>query len=106
MQSAMDQIRYLTRHGVSVFGAGAAQMLPILAYHFESDLSELVAILDDNEGKVDHTYPGLTPKIRPFSSVEIDQAAFIVTALDSSRQIMPRLFKAGAQIVIHPLGYI
>jgi hypothetical protein len=85
------------------YGFGAAQMLPVLAYHMESDLGFMRAILDDNQERQGKRLPGITPLIRAPDANELDSAAVMLTALDSSRDLLKRLIALNPRRIIHPL---
>jgi hypothetical protein len=75
-----------------VWGYGAAQMLPTLAYHMESDLSFLAGIYDDCKFRPGLTYPHIPVRIhRPTEGLKLDDATVMITALDAVRPIMNRL---------------
>ena len=85
------------------FGFGAAQMLPILAYHMESDLGFMQAILDDNQERWMSRLPGVKPLIRGLQENELTDAAVMITALDSARPIVKRLLGLNPRRILYPL---
>ena len=88
-----------------IWGYGAAQMAPLLAYHMKSDWGFLQGVLDDNPDRHGKSWPHLSPVIRmPKSKINLDQAAVLVTALDSVRPIMKRVYGLGVRRVILPLN--
>ncbi len=90
-----------------VYGYGAAQMLPALAYHMKTDFGFLRAILDDNLDRCGLVYPGLAPRIRmPDPDLDLDDATVVVTALDSARPILRRLVALGARDIVLPVHVI
>lgn len=93
----------LTRRGTPVIGFGAAQMVPTLAYHFQSDFGFLESILDDNPAKAGLSYPSIATTIRPASEKgDLQAYAVLVTACDSSRVLLPRLVGLRARYLIQP----
>jgi hypothetical protein len=84
------------------FGFGAAQMLPILAYHMGTDFNDLDAVLDDNPDRQGLYYPDLAPPIRA-PGADLAGACVVVTALDSARPILARLTALGARDIVVPL---
>lgn len=77
-----------------IYGFGAAQMLPIIAHHFSSDLSFLEGIIDDNPIRVGTYLPSISCPIVSSSSVEnINEVICLITAIDSSRPIIRRLLE-------------
>jgi SAM-dependent methyltransferase len=78
--------------GTTVYGYGAAQMLPVLSYHLRNDLSQLVAILDDDPEKDGIGYWNLPVKVMPSCRVsDLGRAAVLITAIDNVQPIMTRL---------------
>lgn len=100
LKSSTDQAIGL---GEKCYGFGAAQMLPILAYHMESDLGFMEAILDDNPDRSMCRLPGILPLIRTLNDGEIQDAAVMVTAIDSSRAILSRLIELNPRRILHPM---
>lgn len=89
--------------GEVCFGFGAAQMLPILAYHMQSDLGFMEAILDDNQERWTSRLPGVKPLIRGLKDNELTDAAVMITALDSARPIARRLLGLNPRRILYPL---
>lgn len=92
------------RNGV-VYGYGAAQMVPVLAYHLGSDLSELGAVLDDDPARQGRGWPGLKARIRKpeAQKMRLKEATVLVTAPDSARPIVRRLSELGVRRIVVPL---
>jgi hypothetical protein len=91
----------------AIYGYGAAQMVPTLAYHMHSDLSFLTSILDDNPDRCGLTYPGLKVTIQPRKDeLDLKDASVIVTALDSARPIMRRLLELRPRQILIPLNIL
>lgn len=75
-----------------LYGYGASQMLPTLAYHLESDLSILEAILDDDPAKQGLYYQNLPLKIMSTSSVaDWSKVSVFITAVGNEKPILTRL---------------
>ncbi len=87
------------------YGFGAAQLLPILAYHMHADFKELAAVLDDNPDRQGLYYPDLAPQIRAPGANLVD-ARVVITALDSARPIVARAIALGARDIVLPLQVI
>lgn len=88
----------------SIYGLGAAQMLPVLAYHMKSNLSFLQCILDDDPRRHDLRYPGLPVSIRqPSPEMDLTAARVLITALDSSRALCKRAMALGAREILMPV---
>lgn len=88
-----------------LYGFGAAQMVPTLAYHMKSDLSFLRCILDDDPRRCDRTYPHLPVWIRkPVEDLTLEGVTVMITALDSVRPILKRAMSLGARRILTPLN--
>jgi len=75
-----------------VYGYGAAQMLPVLAYHLQSDLACLEAVLDDDPEKDGVLYANLPLHVRPSGFVgDLSQTSILITAVDSAQPILRHL---------------
>ena len=98
--TARDQIISLEER---VYGFGAAQMLPILAYHMNTDFGFMEAILDDNLDRAGKRLSSLHPLIRSPIPGELDDAVVVITALDSARPIMNRLLALNPRRILYPL---
>ncbi len=87
-----------------IYGYGAAQMIPVLAYHLQSDLGFLECILDDNPDKDGLGYPDLPVHIRHKApTMSLRDAAVLITALDSFRPLLERLLPARPRHLFAPL---
>ena len=88
-----------------VYGFGAAQMLPLLAHHMESDLSFLSGIIDDNSDRVGSFLPSVkAPIILPIDAKNIENSIVMLTALDSARPILKRLLELSPRRILNPLN--
>jgi novobiocin biosynthesis protein NovU/D-mycarose 3-C-methyltransferase len=85
---------------------GAAQMLPILAYHFGDSFKKISVILDDNLNRQGKFFPNLEQKIISSSKMNLSEINVLVTALDSARPITKRLIELAPRSIITPLGII
>jgi hypothetical protein len=86
-----------------IWGYGAAQMLPTLAYHLDSDMSFLAGILDDCKFRPGLTYPHIPVRIRrPTDDTDLSQSTVIVTALDAVQPILNRLRDFNPRYVMLP----
>ena len=77
--------------GVPCYGYGAAQMVPILAYHLHSDLSFMESILDDDPRRAGLKYPNLPVSILTPNVHTVDGALVVVMAIDNMRPILRKL---------------
>lgn len=103
MATTLRTIEYLLASHVDVFGYGAAQMVPTLAYHLGSDLGCLRAILDDNGEKHGLGYPGLEVRIDAGGKPpNLEEAAVMVTAIDSRRPILRKLLALRPRYILDP----
>ncbi len=97
------QMKHLQLRGARAIGFGAAQMVPTLAYHLQSDLGFLDAILDDNPAKAGRTYPSIATTIQPAADFpDLSEHAVLLTACDSARTILPRLTSLNARYIVYP----
>lgn len=109
-QIFQEQLAHLTKvlddlDHEPVYGYGAAQMLPTLAYHMKSDLSFLKCVLDDNPARDNLTYPHLPVWIRkPPEGMTLERAGVLITALDSLRPILKRVLSMRPRHVYVPLN--
>ena len=88
-----------------IYGYGAAQMLPVLAYHMHTDLAFLESVLDDNPARCGLTYPHLPVWIRqPEEGIDFREASVLITALDSIRPILMRLIPLKPRQLLVPLN--
>jgi hypothetical protein len=93
-----------------IYGYGAAQMVPTLAYHMGSDLSFLESILDDDPERGGLYWPGLavqTQHNRTWSvELAIEGSTILITALDSLRPIMQRVIPMKPRNILVPLNIL
>jgi hypothetical protein len=90
--------------GSTIYGYGAAQMLPILAYHMKNDLSILEAVLDDDPAKNGMYYQNLPLLIRTSAAIkDFDEVSFLITAFDNIAPILTKLLNRRPKHVILPI---
>jgi hypothetical protein len=105
LEGLKGSLARMRSQGVPLLGFGAAQMLPILAYHLGSDFSEFEGVLDDNLGKTGLTYPSLQTKILSAANyATLDKHAVLLTAADSARPILSRLVALRARYILFPFN--
>jgi len=76
----------------TVYGYGAGQMLPVLAYHLKTDLARLDAVLDDDPQKAGLRYANLPLTVMGSDGVEdLSRASVLITAVDSAPGILRHL---------------
>jgi len=87
-----------------VYGFGAAQMLPALAYHMNTDLDFLRCIYDDNTERIGKKFPHLPVPIKKLASgALLDDGTVLITALDSTRPILKRVQSLQPRFILRPL---
>lgn len=105
MECLNESLRRLTDSGAPAIGFGAAQMVPVLAYHMKSDLANLRFILDDNPDKKGRTYPSIATTIDFAPDYKtLKDYAVLITALDSARAVTERLRALSARYIVTPQG--
>ena len=88
LQEYLNQIRMFDEQ---VIGLGAAQMLPMVAYHMKSNFEWTSKIYDDNNDRVGKYLPYISPRIEKFSGDDINDSIILITALDSSRALIKKI---------------
>jgi len=105
MSTVNDVLKSL--EGTTVYGYGAGQMLPVLAYHLNNDLSLLTAVLDDDPAKDGLHYWNLPLVIRRTDSVDdLEAASVFITAVDNVKPILSKLLVQRPRHVIYPFHII
>jgi hypothetical protein len=90
--------------GSTIYGYGAAQMLPILAYHLKNDLSILTAVLDDDPSKNGMYYQNLPLLIQGTAAIQdFNEVLFLITAFDNIAPILTKLLNHRPKHIILPL---
>jgi hypothetical protein len=96
--------RELAEFDGPVYGYGAAQTLPILAYHLGLRPKDFAAIIDDNPARVGKFYPDSSvPIVAAQNCRDIADAGIVITALDSARTIMARALELNPKAIFRPL---
>ncbi len=91
-------------HQRPLYGYGASQMLPVLAYHLKTNLSRLECILDDDPAKEGLWYANLPLVIKHSERIkELENADVLVTAIDHAVSIISRLSTRRPRHVVYPL---
>lgn len=86
-----------------IWGYGAGQMAPAVAYHMQSDLAALKGIYDDNPARAGLYFPGLAPQIhQPGDTVKFDDIAIAILALDNVVPIVSKLESRNPRHIILP----
>jgi cyclopropane-fatty-acyl-phospholipid synthase len=93
--------------GSKIYGYGAAQMLPVLAYHIGNNLGCLTAVLDDDPDKEGLGYWNLPVEIMPSSRAEdISEASVLITAVDNAQPILKKLLGNRPRHILYPFNII
>ena len=93
--------------GEKVVGYPATLMLPVLSYHLNNDLSDLLCIIDSDQKKDGLYYLNLPivirslKKIKDFSDINI-----LMTAVNTGRVLLPVLERFSPKRIIFPLNTI
>lgn len=108
-QQQMEVVKesLMNLEGGGLYGYGAAQMLPVLAYHLKNDLSLLDAILDDDPGKDGAYYSNLPVQIKSSGSMPslMDSTVFL-TAFDNWVPIIGKLAANRPKHLIMPFSIL
>lgn len=89
-----------------IYGFGAAQMLPTLAYHMPCHLSKIHAILDDDPSRQGLMYPNMTQEILSPNTIDFTKSDIVITALDSARPILSKLIGVKSRRILLPIQVI
>jgi SAM-dependent methyltransferase len=93
--------------GTTIYGYGAAQMLPVLVYHLGNDLSVLTAVLDDDPAKNGLYYWNLPLVIRHTADIsDLETASVFITAVDNVKPILSKLLVRRPRHIIYPFNTI
>ena len=93
--------------GTTIYGYGAAQMLPVLGYHLGTDFGQLAAVLDDDTEKDGIGYWNLPVKIMSSGRVQdIAGSSVLITAIDNVQPIMTRLLAKRPRRILYPFHLI
>lgn len=105
LSATNDVLKSLER--TKIYGYGAAQMLPILAYHLGNDLSMLRAVLDDDPAKNGLYYWNLPLAIRNTAEVtDLETASVFITAVDNVKPILNKILVRRPRHIIYPFHII
>jgi len=86
-----------------IYGFGAAQNVPSLAYFMKSDLGFLQAVLDDDPSRQNKYWPGLKVKTAaPKSEMNLSKAAVLITAPEYARALVGRAARLGVERIVVP----
>jgi hypothetical protein len=107
-QCSLKSVSSQLRHGrfVNRLAFGAAQMLPIVAYHlgYEDFQDRISAIVDDNPTRQGLYFPNLALKIVNTDEFDFADSQVLITALDSAKVLFEKSVSLGAPCIVLPLG--
>jgi hypothetical protein len=79
-------------------------MLPVIGYHMNTDFSELIAIIDDDDSKDGIGYWNLPVKVISARKVEtLENSTVLITAIDNVKPIMMKLLAQRPKHILFPL---
>lgn len=104
--SAVREI-LISLDGNTVYGYGASQMLPVLAYHLGGGLPGISEVLDDDPARDRLCYWNLPVRIKHSSRVEnLETAGVLITAVDHMIGILKKLNERRPKWIIYPLPVV
>jgi hypothetical protein len=87
-----------------IYGYGASLMLATLAYHLNTDFSELICVLDDDQQKNNIGYQNIPVRVRYSGSENLQpNCNYLITSLENTRNIFRRLMELSPRRVLVPL---
>ncbi len=92
-KKCIKKISYLKNQHTNIIAFGAAQMMPVLAYHSKSDFNFIKGLYDDNPDRIGKYLPYIKPKIEKTNEKIIKKSFVIITANEMCRPIIKRLSK-------------
>ena len=92
-KKCINKIKFLKKQHSKIVAFGAAQMMPVLAYHSKSDFSFVKNLFDDNANRIGKYLPYIKPKIEKTNEKKIKESFVIITANEMCRPIIKRLSK-------------
>ncbi len=102
---SLESTKNYCEQSENVYGFGAAQMLPLVAHHMDSNLNFLDGIIDDNPDRVGTFLPDVSAEIVSSDTIEfIEDTTILITALDSTRPILKRLLDLSPRRILNPLN--
>lgn len=104
MKMSGDMIRQVNESGQTVYGYGAALMLPSLYYLLRISERDIAVVYDDDPKKNGLIYANLGVQICLPDNLDFENTNFLLTALDNRRPILNKLVSKGANTIINPLS--
>ena len=99
-KNCVEKVKFVRSQHKNIFAFGAAQMLPVIAYHSKSDFSFFKELYDDNKDRIGRYLPLINKKIKKTNEKKLKDAFVLITANETCRSIIKRLYK------INPLRII
>jgi hypothetical protein len=110
MNMAVTKQRLQRLKGQTVYGYGAALMLPILDYYLEGEVGRLKCIIDDDSNKKGLRYINLEVDIKPMNEIrDLQESNVMLTAVASLynvRAMLTKLAQHNPRQIIVPLNTI
>jgi hypothetical protein len=98
---------FMEIRGENIYGFGASDITPNLAYFMNTDFHFLNNILDDTDYKQDTFFPFLKPKIVSPLNINISSDSnCLITAPHAARYLYSRLLDFKFKKIINPIGLI
>jgi hypothetical protein len=87
-----------------IYGYGAGLMLATLAYHLNTDFSNLECVLDDDPSKDGMSYRNIPVTVRDTKKIlPKPNSSFIITSMENIRPIYKRILELTPRRIISPL---
>lgn len=103
MKRIGDRIKNLKYE--KTYGFGAGLMLPVISYHLQNKLEDLVCILDDDPKKSDLFYINLPVAIKnPGKRNLLKEANVVITAPNATRSILSHILPVSPKRIIVPIN--
>lgn len=95
--------RKLKQFHQNIYGYGASLMLATLAYHLQTDFSELICVLDDDPQKEGIGYENLPVLVQNPAKMNLpENSNFIITSLENTRSIFQRVLQFSPRRILTP----
>lgn len=103
MQTAGKLLKDISN--ATIYGYGAAQMLPVIGYHMNTDFRELISIIDDDESKDGIGYWNLPVRVISRKKIgSLDKSIVLITAIDNIKPIINKLLVDRPRQILLPLS--
>lgn len=86
-----------------VYGYGASLMLATMAYHLQTDFSQLDCVLDDDVSRDGATYENIPVTVRHTAKVApAPNSSYLITSLENIRPIFRRILELNPRRILVP----